>query len=94
MFCDGVCEKKGKKCGLRVTLYTESGEQRVDCAYAHMINNINAVNKGLIRVQAAIEDQRNEDVGSMERASGKLASALGKGMLKLHDETAKIKADQ
>lgn len=92
MFCDGVCKKGKKQCGLLIKIYKNNGEESDACSFIHLINNTGALNNNIKRLNSVMESMRNEDVESMDRASNKLAAALGKGILTLQDETAKIKA--
>jgi hypothetical protein len=88
MFCDGECEKDGKKCGQYITLTMHDSQttktENVDlCRFQAMLDSQLRMEKGNIRIQAAVESQRNEEVKSGQ----KVATAVDTGFRRVAQAT-------
>jgi len=63
MFCDGQCERKGKKCGLLTQLTMQNGSEVKTfdvCILKAILESLLRIENGNIRLQAAIESARNQ----------------------------------
>ena len=65
MFCDGQCTKKNKKCGLLLTVTMSNsltGQHKTEdkCAFLCMAESLWNQEHGQVRIQAAVESDRNE----------------------------------
>ncbi len=63
MFCDGKCEHKGKKCGLYTQLTMQNGTEIKTfdiCIFKAILESQLRMEQGNIRLQAAVESDRNE----------------------------------
>ena len=63
MFCDGKCEHKGKKCGLLTQLTMQNGSEIKTfdmCIFKAILESQLRMEQGNIRLQAAVENSRNE----------------------------------
>lgn len=83
MFCDGICTKKGKKCGLLTEIIMENkmaGEIKTVeiCVFKASFESQLRAEQGNIRLQAAIESKRNEEV----KTGLGIQDALNTGFLK------------
>ena len=85
MFCDGKCIKGKKKCGLLYEVIMEhigpTGEKSVEtiekCAFHHILDSIVRQETGQIRIQKAVEENRNEKADGDE----KISQVIAKGFL-------------
>ena len=90
MFCDGVCEKGKKKCGLFYSIFMENTiskkvEEVKKCVFLHMADSFMRLEHGDIRIQAAIESSRNERANADKKMSSVVATGFI-GMLHAFDE--------
>jgi hypothetical protein len=90
MFCDGKCIKGRKKCGLLYTLTFEETltgkiENIEKCAFHFIIDSLVRIEKGDIRLQAAIESSRNENANADHKMSSIVATGF-MGMLHAFNE--------
>ena len=79
MFCDGVCEKKGKRCGLLYDVIMEHDgkiETITKCAFHHMLDSEIRQEQGQIRIQASVEESRNQKAED----DNKISHIVGLGM--------------
>lgn len=88
MFCDGVCEKDGKKCGQLTTLTMEDKQTgKVNnvtlCRFQAILDSLLRMERNDIGIQAAIESQRNEEVKTGE----KIAQAMDTGFRRVAQAT-------
>lgn len=89
MFCDGQCTKGKKVCGMLMDTIMEnkkSGkvETHKKCCLHFMVESLHRLEQGDIRLQAAIESNRNESV----KMGNKVTEVIAKGFTGLID-TAK-----
>ena len=90
MFCDGVCKKGKKTCGLLVEIVMKNdltGEVRAHdkCAVKGMYESMIRQEQGQIRIQAAVESGRNENVKCLRSQDQTLAAGF-LGLLKYAQE--------
>jgi hypothetical protein len=88
MFCDGVCEKDGKKCGHYITLTMHDSQttktENVDlCRFQAMLDSLFRMEKNHIGIQAAVESQRNEEV----KTGKQVATAVDTGFRRVAQAT-------
>ncbi len=80
MFCDGKKCKKGKKqCGLLGTVTMQKGGESIiieECVFKSIRNSLFRQEQGNIRIQAAVESQRNEEVKSSQNINDTIAKGL------------------
>ena len=82
MFCDGICENKKKKCGLLYSVFMENTmtgqvEEVKKCAFLHMADSFQRLERGNINIQAAVESSRNE----VANADNKMSSIIATGFI-------------
>ena len=95
MFCDGICKKKNKKCGLLYEVIMEhnspDGSKKIEtvekCVFHHILDSMNRQETGQIRIQQAVEDSRNEKANSDHKISSVVATGF-MGMLHAFNEDA------
>jgi hypothetical protein len=90
MFCDGVCKKGRKRCGLMLDVFLKNdltGDQKVveKCAIIGIFESMARQEQGQIRIQAAVESGRNENVKQLRKQDETLATGF-LGLLRLTQE--------
>lgn len=90
MFCDGNCKKGRKRCGLLLDIFMKndvSGTEKVveKCAIVGLFESQVRQEQGQIRIQAAVESGRNENVKCLRRQDETLATGF-LGLLRLAQE--------
>ena len=81
MFCDGQCTKGKKTCGMLMELVMEnkkSGKVEVQkkCCLHAMVESMHRLEQGTVRVQAAVESERNESVKMGEKVTQVIANGF------------------
>ncbi len=81
MFCDGICKKRNKKCGLLVDVVmsnelTQNTKVMEKCALIGLYESMIRQEQGQIRIQAAVESGRNEQSKGMKSQTETLASGF------------------
>ncbi len=79
MFCDGKCVKKNKRCGLFRQMTLKKGEEikTVDqCVFMAILDSQLRQEQGNIRIQAAVESQRNEESSSFQNINDTIAKGF------------------
>lgn len=77
MFCNGECEKKGKKCGLLYDIIMEhagpTGQNSVEtitkCAFHHILDSLIRQEQGQVRIQSSVDSARNQKANDDKRSS-------------------------
>lgn len=102
MFCDGECEKDGKKCGQLTTLTLENKQKGeintvTLCRFQAMLDSLLRMERNDIGIQAAIESQRNEEVKTGEKISKtmdtgfrRVAQATRESIIQLKPQKRKV----
>lgn len=90
MFCNGVCKKGNKRCGLLLDIYMRNdltgGEKVVEkCAIIGIFDSLVRQEQGQIRIQAAVESGRNENVKCLREQDKTLATGF-LGLLKYAEQ--------
>jgi hypothetical protein len=90
MFCDGKCTKGRKKCGLFLEIFMKNdvtGNEKVieKCAIIGLFESMVRQEQGQIRIQAAVESGRNENVKCLRRQDETLATGF-LGLLRFAQE--------
>jgi hypothetical protein len=88
MFCDGECEKDGKKCGQYITLTMHDPQSTKTetinlCRFQAMLDSQLRMEKNHIGIQAAVESQRNEEV----KTGDKVVRAMDTGFRRVAQAT-------
>jgi len=88
MYCDGVCEKDGKKCGHYITLTMHDTQTTktsvIDlCRFQAILDSLLRMEKNHLGIQQAVESQRNEEV----KTGDKLAQAMDTGFRRVAKAT-------
>ena len=96
MFCDGRCEKGKKRCGLLYGIIMEETitgkvEEFEKCAFHHIIDSLVRLEKGDIRLQAAIESSRNENANADHKMSSIVATGFVGMLHAFNDDPDKFK---
>ena len=84
MFCNGICEKKGKRCGLLYDIIMEhagpTGQRSVEtitqCVLKHIVDSLVRQEQGQVRVQAAVESSRNQKANDDNKSSHIMATGF------------------
>jgi hypothetical protein len=81
MFCDGNCKKGNKRCGLLLDItmkeeVTGKIEVRQECALQAIFSSLARLEQAAVRIQAALESQRNESVNTGEDISRTIATGF------------------
>src|SRR5210317_1480908 len=81
MFCDGNCKTKRKRCGMLLDVFLKNevtGEQKVveKCAILGIFESMTRQEQGQIRIQAAVESSRNENVKYLRKQDETLATGF------------------
>lgn len=80
MFCNGECFKGKKKCGLLYevimnNIKTGQPETVQKCAFHHLLDSLLRQETGQVRLQAAVESERNEKA----RGDQKIVATISHG---------------
>jgi hypothetical protein len=95
MFCDGVCEHKSKRCGLYrdFTMKNEETQELKivkECAIVAMMQSMFRQEQGQVRIQAAVESDRNESSKQLNNINDTLAKGAI-GLLKAAQSSLALK---
>jgi hypothetical protein len=98
MFCDGNCKKGKKKCGMMLDVFMTNdvtGEKKVveKCAVIGIFESMTRQEQGQIRIQAAVESGRNENVKHLRKQDETLATGF-LGLLRLAQEREHKEAEK
>jgi hypothetical protein len=98
MFCDGNCKRGKKKCGLMLDVFMTNdvtGDKKVveKCAIIGIFESMTRQEQGQIRIQAAVESGRNENVKCLRRQDETLATGF-LGLLRLAQEREQEEPEQ
>jgi hypothetical protein len=90
MFCNGKCKKGNKRCGLLLDVIMKNdmtGANKVieQCAIIGVFESMVRQEQGQIRIQAAVESGRNENVKCLQSQDKTLATGF-LGLLKYAQE--------
>lgn len=90
MFCDGICKKGKKQCGQLIEIIMKNdltGEVRSEekCTIKGIYESLIRQEQGQIRIQAAVESGRNENVKHLRSQDQTLAAGF-LGLLKYAQE--------
>ena len=97
MFCTGECEKKGKRCGLYLALTMKNElnqELKIvqECAIIAMAQSLFRQEQGQVRIQAAVESDRNENSKQLHNINDTLAKGAI-GLLKAAQSSLALKEE-
>jgi hypothetical protein len=81
MFCNGVCHKGSRKCGLllEITMQNDmTGEVQNEkvCAFTAMLHSMHRLEQGQVRLQAATESSRNEACNYSKKVADTVATGF------------------
>jgi hypothetical protein len=90
MFCNGICKKGNKRCGLSLDVFMKNdmtGSEKVieKCAIIGIFESLVRQEQGQIRIQAAVESGRNENVRCLREQDKTLATGF-LGLLKYAED--------
>ncbi|MBW1996368.1 MAG: hypothetical protein JRJ29_00245 [Deltaproteobacteria bacterium] len=98
MLCDGKCKKGKKRCGCLIDIVLKNdltGETKVEehCVFKAIFTSLARQEQGQIRIQAAVENSRNENVKYLRENTEAIATGF-MGLVKAAEEARNRQLEQ